>query len=374
MSRALTFCCILGAALVGLVVPSAGALDLEKEVNLQEAEVGTPYEFEFEGEAGCQPYHFAYLAGSVPGLVVTEDGLLTGIPTQEGYFTFWVQLTDGIPGGACTSPMPSQAEFTLYVARRVVITATTLPNAKLGVPYRNVVTATGGGTLSWKVIGGSLPPGLALSESDGTLSGTPTAAGTFNFTLEVGDYRRKRTQDYAFVVAPPVAVAGATLPVGEVGMAFTGKVTATGGLGPLAWGGTFPVGLQIDAQGNVRGTPSGSGTFSVPVTVTDSDGQAATANASLLIAARLAIPTIRPVHATVGRHFTLRIRTRGGVPPRAWSAAARSLPRGVTLGRQTGTLRGTPRSPGTYRIVLRLTDKLGASARRTVVLTVRPAA
>jgi hypothetical protein len=65
------------------------------------------------------------------------------------------------------------------------ITTSSLSNGEVGVTYSAAVTASGGsGGYSWSVTSGSLPAGLALS-SGGTISGTPTAAGTSTFTVQV---------------------------------------------------------------------------------------------------------------------------------------------------------------------------------------------
>ena len=82
--------------------------------------------------------------------------------------------------GGC-SPFAPEASATTFSALR--LTTTTLPSAVVGVAYQASLGATGGnGQLAFSLAGGALPPGISLA-SDGTLSGTPTAAGTFAFQV-----------------------------------------------------------------------------------------------------------------------------------------------------------------------------------------------
>jgi uncharacterized protein (TIGR03118 family) len=71
-----------------------------------------------------------------------------------------------------------------------ITTASALPNGKIGSTYSQTLAATGGAPpySAWAVTGGSLPPGLSLNSTAGTISGTPTGiGGTFNFMVTVTD-------------------------------------------------------------------------------------------------------------------------------------------------------------------------------------------
>src|SRR5580704_7395530 len=74
------------------------------------------------------------------------------------------------------------------------ITSTSpLPNATLQSPYNQTLTATGGSppyTWSFNTDIGGFPPGLSLSGS-GNISGTPTAAGAYNFLVDLVDSQRQ---------------------------------------------------------------------------------------------------------------------------------------------------------------------------------------
>lgn len=362
---------IVTAVLAAFVVSPAGALDIETEVFLQDGEVGVPYEFQFTATEGCLPYTFSYSSGTLPpGLTIQPDGKLVGVPTEAGRFVFWIEVRDGVPGGACHSPTPSQGQYAVTIAPKVVITAN-LSGAKVGVPFSAVITTTGGGSLEWSVTDGTLPPGLTLNRVDGTLSGTPSTVGSYTFTVRVADDKRKATKQYTFVVAAPLTVAAATLPAAEVGVPFTATVPFSGGIGPLQWSGALPAGLTLDANtGTIRGTPTAARSSSVSVTIVDSDGQTVNTTLAFSIARRLKIATTTASPATFGKSYRLRLSSIGGVAPRSWTVARGKLPPGLKLDRNTGLLSGTPHKAGRFPITLRLADKLGVTSTRSLTLTV----
>jgi hypothetical protein len=70
----------------------------------------------------------------------------------------------------------------------LVITTTSLPGGTRGFLYSQMVTATGGvPAYTWSITLGTLPAGITLNSTTGLISGTPTAGGTFTFTVTVKD-------------------------------------------------------------------------------------------------------------------------------------------------------------------------------------------
>ena len=128
----------------------------------------------------------------------------------------------------------------------------------VGVPYSTTYTASGGfPPYTWSRASGTLPPGLTLA-TNGVMSGTPTAAGTYSFVLRVTDTQGNTgTGPFTVTVAPPtIAITPSTLPGGTVNVAYNQALGASGGFAPHTFtvsAGSLPVGLHW-----VRTWPAGA--------------------------------------------------------------------------------------------------------------------
>src|SRR5205085_3001016 len=94
---------------------------------------------------------------------------------------------DVVVSNAKGSVTSATATLTVTSASAVTITTTSLPNGTVQTAYSATLQATGGtAPYTWSVGSGSLPAALTLSPS-GTISGTPTTAGSSAFTIQVAD-------------------------------------------------------------------------------------------------------------------------------------------------------------------------------------------
>ena len=91
------------------------------------------------------------------------------------------------------SPIPAPA-----AEQPPVITTTTLQGGKVGEAYSQTLAATGTAPITWSIDSGSLPAGLSLSGD--TISGTPTTAGTFTFTVKATNSAGNATKDLTIVI------------------------------------------------------------------------------------------------------------------------------------------------------------------------------
>src|SRR6185312_2530436 len=166
----------------------------------------------------------------------------------------------------------------------LTITTTALQAGTVNAAYSQALAASGGTPpYSWALASGSsLPAGLNLSAA-GTISGTPTAAGTTNFTVRVTDSASgAATAALSITVNPPaLTVTTSSLPGGVLNAAYSQSLAASGGTPPYSWalasGSSLPDGLNLSAAGTLSGTPSAAGTTNFTVRVTDSASGAATA-------------------------------------------------------------------------------------------------
>ncbi len=271
--------------------------------------------------------------------------------------------------------------------------ASLLPNGTVTQPYSRTLQRTGGtAPFTWSFTG-TLPTGLSLP-STGVISGTPSAAGTFPFTVQVTDaLSQTDTQPLSIVIvlpAPPT-ITTTSLPNGTVLSGYNQFVHASGGTGALAWSsvGSLPTGLNpIDpSTGQITGTPTTTvgSPFNFTVQATDTLNQSATQALSITIVPApipLTITTPSPLpdgkvlddYGTVTPAFTVTLTASGGTPPYTWSSTVfPSLPAGLGID-AAGTISGIPQTgtDSTKKYQFTVTDLVSTSAHATLSLTIAP--
>ncbi len=137
---------------------------------------------------GMAPYSYLLASGALPGgLSLSSSGTISGTPTAVGTFQFMVSATDSSTGQGPFIAQSGHLSLTVN-APTIGMSPASLPNGIRGVAYSQAVAATGGNApYRFTIASGSLPPGMALSANTGIISGTPTAGGSYTFTVSATD-------------------------------------------------------------------------------------------------------------------------------------------------------------------------------------------
>src|SRR4029077_5257961 len=177
-------------------------------------------------------------------------------------------------------------------------------------------------------------------------SGTPTGTGTSNITVQVTDANSLTgSNSLSLTVVPPPTVTTTSLPNGTQNAAYTTTLTATGGTTPYTRSisvGTLPTGLTLaSSTGVISGTPTGTGTTSFTVQVTDANSVAASQPLSLtVVAPLLTVTTTSLPNGTLNTAYITTLTATGGTTPYSWSITLGTLPAGLSLVSSTGVISG----------------------------------
>ncbi|OOG65727.1 hypothetical protein B0E45_26690 [Sinorhizobium sp. A49] len=172
---------------------------------------------------GTGPYTFEYSPMLPNGMTFnTATGAVAGTPTESGYFLFTVKVTDSSTGAAGPYSFQTQVNITIAAPAVVLVPAdgTTLTAGEVGVPYSDTSISATGGSGAMYYSATSLPTGLSINSSTGAITGTPTVAGTFTFTVwAAGMAGGASSADYEIVItpAPQLSIADVSQSEGNAG-------------------------------------------------------------------------------------------------------------------------------------------------------------
>lgn len=167
---------------------------------------GTAYSQTLAESGGTGPFTWSVMAGELPaGLTLSSGGVLSGTPTAVGTFNFLANVE-----GASSHAAVQRLSLSVVAAsgNPSITTGSPLPSGTVGVSYSETIAATGGTTpYSWSISAGALPAGLSIGATSGVISGIPSAAGSFSFTVEVTDANAKTaTAQFSVAIASPSPV------------------------------------------------------------------------------------------------------------------------------------------------------------------------
>ncbi|MBI3469927.1 MAG: putative Ig domain-containing protein [Candidatus Solibacter usitatus] len=309
------------------------------------------------------------MSGALPaGLSLNANCTITGTPTATGQATVIVQRVFN-PNLQDTVPV------SLQVVAALALSPTTLPNGSVGTSYSQPVTGSGGiPPYTLRLSSGSLPTGVSLQTTQTptttaySLTGNPTAAGTFNFTLQLTDSAGNTSSTaYAITIGGRLAITTTSLPNGTVGVVYSQTVAATGGTPPYTFDvppGSLPGGLSLSTAGVLSGTPATAGIAPLTVNVTD----------SARVAARQSLPLLIQLPAgTAGVAYSARLTIAGGAGPFTCALISGTLPAGLALTANGCLIDQTPTTAGSFPFMLRISDPGGSPQTMQQSITILPA-
>jgi hypothetical protein len=262
------------------------------------------------------------------------------------------------------------------------------PQAEVGKAYSYKIQGrdgTGCVPYVWFKSVGTLPPGVSLG-SDGTLSGTPQAAGEWTFWVEMHDIPHEQggiswcadskstEEQFRVVVAGGLQILQRqpVLPLGQTSAPYTMQFSVSGA-SSASWvvsQGSLPAGLSLNSStGQLSGTPTATGDFAFKITASSSGGSD-TQSYSITVVQPLKV-VATPSPAEVGLPFQLAPQTSGGKPNYAYTLDG-TLPAGLTMDGATGAISGAPTTPGASNVKLTVTDALGLKTATELRFNVAP--
>jgi large repetitive protein len=328
---------------------------------------GVAYSQAITVSGGVAPYSTTVSSGSLPtGITLTTGGALSGTSNQVGSFPITITATDanGQAGNRAYTLIIAAPTLTLTPAAGIL-------TAPYGAAYSQVFTAGGSAGPFNYVLTGALPAGVTFSGN--TLSGTPTAPGSYPINVRATDTVLTGLgapfsilQSYTLnVLAPTIVVNPATLPNAVAGTGYAANLTATGGVAPYTFAvssGSLPPGLALGPNGILSANTTTSGTFNFTVTATDANGQTGNRAYSVVIA----VPTLSVTPGTLpagiaGTLYSQALSISGGIAPYTVTQTG-TLPTGVTFNTAARTFTGTPTQSGTFNVSVTVTDSTGGTA------------
>ena len=255
----------------------------------------------------------------------------------------------------------------------------TFPGGVTNQAYNAVLTVSGGSSpYQFAITSGSLPPGVNLNPVTGSVSGTPTAVGSYAFQVGVSDAPMPHHGSQSFAISIEQQVGGGirvtvsptsvNVPSGQV-QAFTAAVTGTDNTG-VTWAASAG---SITNSGSFT-APVVSGVTNVYVTATSNADSKIQGVATVVVepanAQPPAITTGNLPDGRTGNSYDAGFTATGGTQPYNWTVSQGQIPQGLTLNQNDGQLAGMPTTAGGYSFAIKVTDAKAQTAQKNFTVNV----
>ncbi|MBQ7561806.1 MAG: putative Ig domain-containing protein, partial [Synergistaceae bacterium] len=339
-----------------------GEIPVITTVSLADAELNTSYSASLTA-TGATPITWRITSGKLPtGLTLNSAGTITGTPTAAGIFTFTVQASNNYGSAS--------KQFTISIFAVPEITTNSLPNGTENKSYNFTVIAAGSTPITWTLDSGTLPDGLSLNSS-GKISGTPTTAGTFTFTVKAANSYGNDSKEFTITISEsttegaPVITTTEILP-GSVKQNYSFQLNATGSA-PITWkiiGGKLPQNLKLSTSGLISGTIKSAGKSSFIIQASNTYG---TDSKSFTIS-NYVLPVITTktlANGKIDKAYNKKLACTG-TKPLTWTLEG-NLPEGLSFDIETGKFYGIPKEFGTYSLTITLSNPAGEDKKNFIL-------
>lgn len=269
----------------------------------------------------------------------------------------------------------------------VDITRGAPPTLGVAVSGLSLVASGGVAPYAYTLLSGSLPTGLSLA-SNGVISGTPSAQGTFVFVVQAQDFASQVSppRSFSLVVGGGLIVPSRRRPIGVRNIPYSHQLVVTDSTGSTAGitfavqSGSLPAGLSLSSSGLITGTPSSQGYSWVTVRATKGGAYVDLTfrlqiNSAFTLAGITTQITDSLKNMVVGVPVSGYVTVRWplatmpvGIAPYSWAIASGALPAGLTMD-SLGKITGTPTAPTAYNYTqptFAVTDKTGTTINVTL--------
>ncbi len=305
-------------------------------------------------------------------------------------------------------------------AANITVTPTTVPDGLVGLNYMTVQLNASGGVAPYNWFTGSfsspstsVPPGMQFN-SNGTITGTPTTAGTYAFPVDVDDQHDDFGSATINITILPMSITTTSLPAATVGEQYSAQLQVNGGVGAITWSiqcvncssrmGSFgsppgsaqrsrsalepphglvlPTGLSLNpSSGLISGVPTESGLYQFTVVAEDQASNIASQTLSINVSA--CVPTLAPASplppGDVSIPYSAVTFAVSGCPDSTFTFSEQpidpfnpnTLPPGLFIS-NSGVLKGTPTGAGAFSFFITLTDQNQQQAQFQYSVTINP--
>lgn len=218
------------------------------------------------------------------GLSATAN-VISGTPTSVGTVEFTIRANNSTATNSRTFSVTIDPAIPSF-------TDTTLATAIRDASYSDAVVAddtSNTGYSSTVII-----PGLTFN-SDGTITGTPTTLGTYNFVVTATNAIGSTNANVSLTVARPVPdfEESEVLSSATWGVAYTDGVEATDATNYSVNSGTFPPGLTLNpSTGEITGVPTAVGSFTFVIRASNETGGVNTSSQTINVISPVRVNTV----------------------------------------------------------------------------------